>query len=324
MRVLGWILLIPGALGALVLVLLRLFPATHAWHAAVIVAATFIPFLWLPATVALLGLLLVARGWLRLLAVLGLVAALVFWGRGFLPEPERDGTPDTLGLSVFMLNTQYGRADVAQVAAVVDEHDPYVLVFLEYTSGFDAALREAGLLDDFPHQVGTIREDAGGTMILGKAPLTEVERLETTPFDNIVVTTTTQTAVGEVEWTLAGIHTAPPQMGADLWAADGVAVRDLAGRHLTDRLVMVGDFNAIDQHHTMRLLTNAGMINPRSKAEGFDGWRPTWPVGKRVPPFAHIDHFLHSPGVAGWAPTAVEIDGSDHMGLVVPVPAPRS
>ncbi|MDO5676097.1 MAG: hypothetical protein Q4G35_01175 [Propionibacteriaceae bacterium] len=314
MRVLGWLLLIPGALAALGILLLDLFPVTHTWHPFLIAAATFIPLLWLPTVVALMGLVILVEGLPRLLAVAGLVVALLFFGWGLLPKwpVVMDVAPAHRGLTVLMLNTQYGRADLDQVHAAVEEHSPDLLIFLEHTAAFDEGLTAAGIAEEYPHKVGTIREDAGGTMILGRQAITEVERLPDTRFDNIVVSTT----VADVEWVVAGIHTSPPQVGADAWTSDGEAVRDLALRHRGEQFIMVGDFNAIDQHYTMRLIADAGMENPSSGRPPLDGWRPTWPVGSWVPTFARIDHYLLGPEVLGWAPQTVQIDGTDHLGLV--------
>ena len=323
MRILGWLLLIPSALAALGMVLLERFPVAHTWHPLLIAAATFIPLLWLATAVALVGLTLVLRGWGRLLGVLALVAALLFWGWDLLPVGQEQADPVVEpvepGISAFVLNTQYGRAAIGEVLEVVEARSPDVLVFLEHTSAFDAAVSSSGLRDSYPHAVGTVREDPGGTMILSRSPLVEVERAETI-FDNIVVATT----VDGVEWTLAGVHTVPPQMGAGLWAGDGRLLRGVAERHLDTQFLMLGDFNAIEQHHTMRLLSDAGMVNSMAGLTGVDAWRPTWPAGGVMPPFARIDHVLHGPGVSASPPDLIEIEGTDHLGLFVSAGEPSA
>lgn len=132
-----------------------------------------------------------------------------------------------------------------------------------------------------------------------------------------------RTTVAETEWLVAGIHAAPPQLGADAWARDGELVADLVERHLDERMLLVGDFNAIDQHHTMRGVVDAGAVNTASTRFWGETWDPTWPVGHPwIPAFARIDHYLMTPSVNGWAPTYFEVDGTDHMGILATAPKP--
>lgn len=314
-------LLIVGGLAAALLLLLSLVTVVHTWHAYVIAAATFIPYLWIPALAAALGLTLVLPGRWRLIGVALLLAGALYWSQPWWPKPqvEYDAEPVTVGIEVLAINTQYGRAEIAGIEAEVDG-GTHVLVFLENTPDFERRFAESPLAAEFPHRVGTARTDAGGTVIYGRAPLTEVERLDT-GFDQIVVSTTLQ----DVEWKVAAIHTAPPQMGAARWAGDGEAVADLVRRHADDRLLLVGDFNAIDQHHTMRRIVAAGARNPALERGGLADhtWDPTWPMGGSVPPFARIDHYLYTPSVNGWYPRYFGVAGTDHKGLIAWAPLPR-
>lgn len=316
--VLGWLLLLPFGLVALVLLVLDVFTELHTTSEAAIYAAAFIPFAWVAVVLAGLGLILAAHRWWRLTGVAVLAAAAVAWGvplAGPMMAAAQSQTAPEPQLVVFSLNTAYGRADARQIRLLLDESVD-VLVFQEYTPEFEDDLRRQGLLDRFPHRIGTARADAGGTMLLSRLPLTEVSRLDTA-FDNILVSLEADGA----RWLVGAVHTSPPQMGAPQWARSAAKVTGLALEHADERLVLVGDFNAIDRHHTMRVLTKGPLRDLMEGSPGLDAWRPTWPAHPWLPTFARIDHAVVSEVVGGPAPDVVRIEGTDHLGLLVSVHA---
>ena len=318
--ILGWTLLVAGVVVSAVLLVLRLVPELHTWHHYVIAMSSFIPLLWIPVLVGCLGLLLVLRARWRLLGAALLIAAMTVFAWPLLPEEERSDVPIAVGntLTVLSLNLQFGQADIAEVSELVTA-DVDVLALQEYTPGFEEELVAAGLLEEFPHQVGTAETDASGTMLLSRTPVELVAEAEGTVFENLIATTT----VEGTDWNLGVIHTAPPQMGADAWVHDGAAVEELAEPYLEENLLLVGDFNAIDQHFTMRELTADGDLRDlaaRKQGEGL-GWHPTWPTGTWAPSFARIDHALVSGRVRGGVTQFETVTGSDHKALLVEVAA---
>lgn len=315
-RVLGWLLFVPSALAALALAALSMFTEWQMASVYVIYASTFIPFMWMPACIAILGLALLLHGWWRLLALALAIAAFVGWGVPILPRNQGvilDQARIAPDFTVVSLNVQYGRADVdALRAQITDETDAVALQ--EYTPAFEEELVGAGLMEEFPHRVGTRREDAGGTMLLSRTPV-EIVASADTAFDTFVA----RTEVGGLDWHIGVIHSTPPQLGADAWARDGFRVNGLALQFVEERLVLVGDFNAIDEHHTMRILTKGPIHNAMSYQPSYGGmdlWQPTWPVGGGWPAFARIDHFLASDRVQTAEPRFFEVRGTDHKGLV--------
>lgn len=231
--------------------------------------------------------------------------------RRFFPAPgsehlvPREGT-----LSVMSANVLFGGGDPRQVADLA--HDADVVAIQENTPRFDEALH-AVLAEDFPYQLGTSKEDAGGTMLWSRTPLEHLGSGDTR-FTSMVAATT----VRGVKWTVANVHPSPPQMGSRLWATDAEKVLDLVHRHLSDRLVVVGDFNAIEEHLTMRRLAAAGLGNAmRGRRSGAAAWQPSWPANRSwLPPLVRIDHALHSASVQAWRPHYVRVRGSDHKALV--------
>lgn len=316
----GWVLLVLGVLGAAALLVLRQVTVIHTWHEYLIAAASFIPLLWLPLLVAALGLVLLLRArWRLLAATLTLVlAAVTAWP--MLPAPERSDTPQVAPegtLTVLSSNIEYGGADIDEITRLA-EQGVDAIALQEVTPEFEEALETSGLLEAFPHHVGTARDDAGGTMLLSRTPVELVDSTEGTVFDNLLATTT----VDGTLWHLGVIHTAPPQMGAESWTADAAAVGEMVAPYAEENLLLVGDFNAIAQHRTMRELTADGSLRSlavpgRGRGEGL--WEPTWPVGRSVPPFARIDHALVGAGVEGPVPSYLTIPGTDHKALRVQV-----
>jgi len=318
--VLGWGLLVAGVLASAALLVLRLVTELHTWHHSVIAAATFIPLLWIPVLVGCVGLILVLRAWWRLLGAAVLVVAMTVFAWPLLPPGEREPYPIAVGstLTVLSLNLRYGSADLDEVAQLITP-DVDVLALQEYTPGFEEQLAGAGILDQFPHQLGRADTDASGSMLLSRTPVELAARTEGTRFENLIATTT----VDGTDWHLGVIHTAPPQMGADVWTDDAAAVGRLAEPFHEENLLLVGDFNAIDQHHTMRELTAGGELHDlEARREGDElGWHPTWPAGARIPAFARIDHALASDAVIGAVSRFETVTGSDHKALLVEVAA---
>lgn len=241
---------------------------------------------------------------------LGVVVAATLRG-GWRGRGSDDPIPSDRGLTVLSANVQFGRADVQQIAELAQEVD--LVAIQENTPDFDDALH-AVLAADFPFQVGTSRVDASGTMLWSRTPLEHGETGDTR-FTSVVVTT----RVRGVEWTVASVHPAPPQMGSAQWADDAQRVLDLLRGHLGERLVVVGDFNAIEEHLTMRRFANAGMYNAMSgtPSRGAAAWQRSWPANVAwMPALIRIDHALHSGRVHAWRPRYSTVRGSDHKALV--------
>lgn len=321
--VLGWGLLVPGTLAASALLILRVFTTLHTWHPVVIAAASFIPLLWIPVLISCLGLILVLRARWRLLGAALLVASTALFAWPLLPRAAGTDTPVAVDstLTVLSLNLQYGRADVEEIAQLITP-DVDALAFQESTPSFEQELTAAGLLEEFPHQVGTSETSASGSMVLSRTPVELAARAESTRFENLIATTTID---GEL-WHIGVIHSAPPQMGADAWTEDAAAIDRLAEPFHEENLLLVGDFNAIAQHHTMRELTADSALDDLARPSAGTGgpqWHPTWPTGTWIPPFARIDHALVGAGVLGGTPQYETVDGSDHTALIVEVASPR-
>lgn len=276
-------------------------------------AACGIPYLKIPVA-ALCAAMAVASesrgGKLLWSAAFGAVVVAGHRQRSSDHVPE-EPAPSARSLTVMSANVLFGRADAREIANLAERAD--VVAIQENTPIFDGTLL-AVLGADFPYRVGTSREDAGGTMLWSRTPLTLVGSGDTR-FTSVVATTT----VRGVEWRVATAHPAPPQMGVTLWESDAGKVLELVRPHLDEHFVIVGDFNAIEEHLTMRRLAAAGLRNAMSGtgSPGAPVWQPSWPAIRAwVPPLIRIDHALHSGSVQAWRPRYSRVHGSDHKALV--------
>lgn len=302
-----------AGLGAVAVAALDAVPEWQPTSRLAAVAACGIPYLPLPSAVACAGMVVAGRSQAtRMIGAAGLGAALVAgyltWrGNGGTVGPPQ-GDDD---FTVLSANVLYGRADVRQLAALARGAD--IVAVQENTPSFEAELNRL-IEEDFPHRAGTSSMGADGTMIWSRTPL-DLVGFGDTDFASVVVATT----VRGVRWTVADVHPVPPQRGSRRWEGDAGTVLNLLRPHVTENLVVVGDFNAIEEHLTMRRLAQAGLRNAMAgwQAPGAGGWQPSWPTDKPfVPPLIRIDHALHSDSVAAWRPRYVVVSGSDHKAVV--------
>ncbi|WP_341855076.1 endonuclease/exonuclease/phosphatase family protein [Brachybacterium sp. GPGPB12] len=242
----------------------------HTWHGYLIAAASFIPMLGVPPLVAALGLVLLLRArWRLLAATLTLVlAAVTAWP---MLCPDRSGrTPrrsPPRGRSPCSRRTSSTAAPTSTRSAVSPSRGWTRSRPQEVTPEFEEALETSGLLEAFPHRVGTARDGAAGTMSLSRTPVELVDSTAGTVFDNLLATTT----IDGTRWHLGVIHTAPPQMGAESWTADAAAVGEMVSLDTEENLLLVGDFNAIAQDHTMRELMADGSLRSLAAPGGAAG-----------------------------------------------------
>ena len=299
-------------LGALPVVALDVFPELQPTSPLAIVAACGIPYVPIPLAAMCAGLAAASesRG-RRMLWATAAGAVLVAGLLARVAPASVEPTPRDRRLAVMSANVLSGRADPRHIADLAQGVD--VVAIQESTPRFDEALH-AILAAAFPYQLGTSVEDASGTMLWSRTPL-EHGGTGDTRFTSMVATTT----VRGVQWTVANVHPSPPQMGSRQWASDAQRVLDLVRSHLGEKLVVVGDFNAIEEHLTMRRFAAAGLSNAMSgrPSAGAAAWQPSWPANHAwAPPLIRIDHALHSGLVQAWRPRYTRVRGSDHKALI--------
>lgn len=311
LRRVGWVIWGGNAVAAVALFALWAFPGLQGRDRLLAVAATFIPFGWVPWLVVVIGLAASLRR-ASVLRWLALALALAMASCQAWPLVERytgaETEPTPTSLRVVMLNVEFGRADTARLLELASQHDADIVVILEFHPNTEAAL--AGVEARYPYRVGVASTTAAGTLVLSRTPLTELGH-EVQVFDNWLI----GTRVRGVPWTVAAVHPVAPVRTAERWLQDASRVQALVRPHLADHLVVIGDFNAINEHLTLRQFADLGLADAAVQTGA--GWQPTWPLNAAVPPFATLDHALTSSSVRANRVDHVVVPGTDHKALVL-------
>ena len=298
--------------GALPVAALGAFPELQPTSRLAVIAACGIPYLSVPLAGSCGAMVVASRSrGAKVLWSVALAAVVAEVSRRWFAPGTPGPTSTADDLTVLSANVLNGRGDVQQVAALARGSD--LIAIQECTPAFAEAL-SALLATEFPHTVGSSRDGADGTMVWSRTPL-ELMATGHTGFTSVVGVTT----VRGITWTIANVHPLPPQRGSRRWEDDAQQVLDLVTPHLRENLVVVGDFNAIEEHLTMRRLAATGLRNAMSgwRSPGVLAWQPSWPTDKAfVPPVIRIDHALHSESVEAWRPRYIVVTGSDHKALL--------
>ncbi len=199
-------------------------------------------------------------------------------------------------------------AMVADVLAI----DADVLNVVELTDVDVGALHRAGITDRYPYFIEDVRAGAHGSGIYSRYPLRDTGVMEFggAPMAHAVV------EVPSGPMTVFAVHTTQPLAGPGL-LDDELEQLEAAATSIDGPVILAGDFNATRQHQAFRELLEAGFSDAHLDAGR--GWAATWPVGRRVPPFALIDHVLLSPELAVVSIDEVKISGSDHLAVIAEI-----
>lgn len=236
--------------------------------------------------VVLLALAALLRRWPVALSAAALlvpyaVLAVPWWANS-------PGTSQDDDVVVMSANLRYGQGDLDALADLVEAHDVDALVLLEVTASAERELESSGLTALLPHRSGTVREDAGGTLVL------TAEKHELLPdqprgvFDSVPVLVDSPRG----RWSLLGAHTNPPTTDAGQWRDDlGWLTFWQASRPADAPVVMAGDFNASQAHPALRAMAE-GLTDAHEAVGG--RWVRTWPLDGfgPVPAFIQLDHVM--------------------------------
>lgn len=279
---------------------------------ALVVVASFAPFLMACGVVGLLALALTRQ---RLGAVL---AALVVAGSVWTQLPLYLGESATPGaaaeVSVLQANILFGQADPAVVVSEVRAREVDVLTVNELTDDAVPRLGAAGLDAELPYRyLRPMEWGGGGTGIWSRHPLTE----ETEHLGFVLNMVSARVhEPGQRPFTVVAAHPIPPwpRPQSTIWNREMGEVRDILQRlRAKGEPVIVGaDFNATYDHAQFRALVGDGYRDAAEQAGA--GVLATYPADRWWPPLLAIDHILVA-GATAIGIEVVELPGSDHRGV---------
>lgn len=224
----------------------------------------------------------------------------------YLPPPAVAAMPSA-PLKVLSANLLYRSTEARPLTAWIAAQDPDVLVLLELTPRWRAALEPA--LRGYGHQLEFLRDDAFGIGVYSRSPLKAVNAsLDELPMIEARI------AHGERTVTLYAVHTVPP---INAYAA---AMRDRQLAHVADRargtgrhVIVAGDLNTTSWSPAFRSVLDASGLRDTRNGFGIQGtWHSAWPLPARIP----IDHILTSADVVTLRREVAPDTGSDHRAIV--------
>lgn len=261
-------------------------------------ALAFTPYVALTAFVPVVVAALLRRWAVAVVAVLAAVALVAY----VLPRGVRLIDPPAAGsgteLTVMSANVLVGTADPATVMRIVEEHDVDVLSLQESRPEWIARLDAQGGAARFPHRSAAPVDEA----LLSTRPLRPTGR-----------SAEGDLTVGSTTVRVTSVHPLPP-VSSQSWRAWQEELNALPGTGGATHRILAGDFNATLDHPELRGVLNRGYRD--AAATIGDGWRPTWPAGRRFPPEITIDHVLADERIGVAAYSVRKVPGSDHRAVV--------
>lgn len=212
--------------------------------------------------------------------------------------------------NLFRDNPSPDRAFAAARAADAD-----VVLFNEYRSSFEPALRRSGLLDRYRT---VVRDDhVDHNLLLTRLPVTSTEVLSRKGFEM----PSARVLVGpdDREVLIAGVHTQAPASLAyvDRWAGqiEGV-VQALDAVDDVENVVAIGDFNSSIWNPPFRRVFEWGFVD--AHATTGSGLARTWGTTSSPFPLLGIDHAIsRGPAIVPLSITEGDVPGSDHRSILV-------
>lgn len=269
---------------------------------------------YLAAAVLILLLAVSRRTWT--MAALGLATiGLNVWLTLSFPREAGEPDPEDPGLKVMCLNLFKGNEETQLVLDEVARVSPDVVVFVEVSSAWDAAMEI--LKTDYPHFL----VDPGGVQgvnVYSRIPLVDarVKLLGRAEFPTLELEVTHQ---GKSIF-IVGAHPLPPMSSnAHLMWVDFM---ETLGQGLSDRGVpslVMGDLNATPWCQGMDELLKSCDLGFRLSDSGAPWFiaYPTWAVGS--PMSIHIDHILCTPELVLSDYEVGRDVGSDHRAVIARV-----
>ncbi|MDV8011337.1 endonuclease/exonuclease/phosphatase family protein [Rhodococcus sp. IEGM 1241] len=294
-----WTTLVVGA----GLLLLRYLPLRSPALLSLVITVPYLPLAMVPATVTLLA----TREWVGSTIGLAMIMLAISTQVAVPITQPREGE----AMRIMSINVAKGAADVDAVVDAARLHNVDAVAVQELTPAFADGLEVAGMPGIFPFSVIRPDNDARGTGLWSRFPISEPRQLE--GFGFACVAGTIEFKGGKYD--LVATHITAPIQDQDStnWITELAHIRALMDTN-PNPLVIAGDFNATVDHRQFRGLLHGGTQDAARQAGRF--YVNTFPANWSWPPFAALDHILVPSELRATTFETVEIVGSDHLAIV--------
>lgn len=297
------------AFGLLAVAALRL--VAHDVELVLVWFNSFTLYIYAPAYLVLLFAWRRRRRGVAVAACLVVVAHLTWCLPDYLGEKVEGAMPSTEQLFVASANLLMVNRDLGPIFQEIEEANPDIVFFQEFTSLAKAQLEKRGFSQRYAFTIEHVQEDSFGTAIFSRLPLEKgrIVWLHETPMAEARVV-----LPGGRRIRLVNVHTVPPRFSAymDLWEQQLRWLRQQAETH-DGPLILMGDFNATQHSRFHGALLRRGMSSAHVSLGR--GSATTFPNGRMGVPPIRLDHLFFNEAlraVAVWEGTG---EGSDHRPL---------
>lgn len=300
-----WLLLIPFAGWAMV----RVLGLEQGMRMTQVM--TFTPYVAILSLAPLVAALLTRRWFAFGVAVLVVVA----FSLSLLPRalPGQAAVAGGAPLRVMTLNLDDGRASADEVVDLVKRERVDLVNFQELTADALTRLDRAGMARLFRYRLLPPGQMTNAT-ILSRIPLSDAREVQLAGDTAVVAVVEAEEGHPAEVW---AVHP-PSPLNAEHFEAWQATLEDLPGVRDGGQQgrprVLVGDFNATQDHAEFRRLIGRGYVDA-ADATG-SGLVGTWPANQGFPPPVAIDHVLVSPTVYVQDFRVFDVSGSDHRPVV--------
>lgn len=265
---------------------------------------------------ALLGAL-VLRAWPLAVFAGGVwVWCIVTWLPPVLASPaggeDAQAVADTARrLRVVEVNVNGGTAPDAQLIQWIKDTKPDVLVVVELTEGWQAALDSE--LPELPGRHAAPAADASGIGLYSRFPIVRSATIPSPVGAFNHIDALMQTPVGPVR--LLAVHLLPPISVSFVGSRNSEMqwLAQLASTLTMEPLVVVGDFNETPWGNAYSAFVQTSHLRSARDGWGIDGtWHRNLPAAVRIP----IDHCFISRGLGSVGFENGPVNGSDHLPIV--------
>lgn len=311
--------LLAGALAAppVLWALARTFELDAVGHP-VVAAMTLTPYAAALAPIAVIAAVLL-RAWPIAAVALAATGTLAWAVAPRALDGGHRASADAQGTAITVMTANvYGdRGDMRAVARLVRERRVDVLSLQELTAEGVGRLDAAGIRTLLPGRVLDPRPRASGTGLMARWALRPVGRPP--PLTGAAEPEAALRLPDGERLRVRAVHPIPPTTAERVreWRRH---LRELPGPSARDvPRLLLGDFNATLDHRELRRVLDRG-YHDAADATG-DGLRPSWPVGRRLPPIT-LDHVLVPDAYLVRRVSLHEIPGSDHRAVIAELVGP--